>query len=249
MAAEINEPTRPSAPTIAEVFDDFLADQAKRLKPRTLAKYRSVVGLLGSYLNGYGHETLSQQEGALFEEHYNARGDAHKEFCEIFGPEHILPGVGMFLGYFMVRKVMAGADLKRAAGTVTKKLAAWLAEKGYVGEAAARGAAQRGAEAARDLPDAERAARILDDAFGDLPFDPNTAPEGAYYDFDHYTIARIEPGKLWLESFLTEGGPIGPIPVPRRATTLLKKNWDISCCIFRGRGRWLLADVANVYPH
>lgn len=249
MAAGNNEPTRPAEPTIAEVFDEFLADQARRLKPKTLARYESVIGLLRSYLDGYGHEDLSQQESALFEEHYDATGDAHKDFCELFGPEHILPNVGMFLSYFMVRKVMAGADLKRAAGTVTKKLATWLAEKGYVEEAAARDGVEEGARAARNLPNAERAARILDDAFGDLPFDPGTAPEGAYFDFDHYTIARIEPGKLWLESFLTEGEPIGPIPVPRRATALLKKNWDISCCIFRGRGRWYLADVANVYPH
>lgn len=31
----------------------------------------------------------------------------------------------------MVRKVIPGKDLMRAAGTVTKKLAAWLAEKSY----------------------------------------------------------------------------------------------------------------------
>ena len=144
---------------------------------------------------------------------------------------------------------MAGADLKRAAGTVTKKLAKWLAAKGYVAEGEANIAAAQGAEAARTLPNAERAARILDDAFGDLPVDPGTAPAGAYFDFDHYTIARLEPGKLWLESYLAEGPPIGPIAVPRQATALLRKDWDISCAIFRGRGRWYLADVANVYPH
>jgi hypothetical protein len=35
------------------------------------------------------------------------------------------------LGYFMVRKVIAGPSLLRTAGTVTKKLAAWLAAQGY----------------------------------------------------------------------------------------------------------------------
>jgi len=69
MAAENNEPTRPAEPTIAEVFDEFLADQARRLKPKTLARYESVIGLLQSYLNGYGHEDLPKQETALFEEH------------------------------------------------------------------------------------------------------------------------------------------------------------------------------------
>jgi len=41
-------------------------------------------------------------------------------------------GYSEFLGYFMPRKVMCGKDLMQAAGTVTKKLAKWLAEKGYV---------------------------------------------------------------------------------------------------------------------
>ena len=35
----------------------------------------------------------------------------------------------------MIRKVIAGRDLKRAAGSVTKKLSKWLAEKGYVSRA------------------------------------------------------------------------------------------------------------------
>jgi hypothetical protein len=32
----------------------------------------------------------------------------------------------------MVSKVICGKELLRAAGTVIKKLAAWLAEKGYI---------------------------------------------------------------------------------------------------------------------
>ena len=41
----------------------------------------------------------------------------------IFGPEKIPGNVAEFLDYFMVRKVMCGKDLMRAAGTVMKKLA------------------------------------------------------------------------------------------------------------------------------
>jgi len=46
------------------------------------------------------------------------------EFCDIFGPEHILSSIDEFLGYFMVRKVIAGKALLRTAGTTTKRLAA-----------------------------------------------------------------------------------------------------------------------------
>ena len=235
-------------PTIDQVFDEFLAEQTERLKPKTLSKYESVISLLRHHLNGYGYEGLSQEDSALFERHYNAEGDAHREFCEIFGPEHIIPNLGMFLSYFMVRKVSCGAELKRSAGTVTKKLSMWLAGKGYVDTEAAESAAERSAEAARDLPAAERAAQILSEA-GDLFFDPSELPDEDYMEFDRYTIARLEQGKLWLEACISGEGVIGPIAVPGKATALLQESWDISCALARVRGKWRLVEVANVYPH
>jgi len=52
----------------------------------------------------------------------------------------------------MIRKVMAGEELLRAAGTVTKKLARWLGDRQLVDTAAAAVAAERAGDAARDLP-------------------------------------------------------------------------------------------------
>lgn len=57
----------------------------------------------------------------------------------------------MFLGYFMIRKVMAGQELARAAGTVTKKLSKWLAAKGCISEEEAQDGADEGVKAVRDL--------------------------------------------------------------------------------------------------
>ena len=113
---------------------------------------------------GYAYQSLSTAEAALFDRYYNAPGDKHLEFCQLFGPDKIVANLGGFLGYFMIRKVVAGQDLKRAAGTVTKKLSTWLAAQGHVAEDEAQEGADLGAEAARDLPKAERAARILYDA-------------------------------------------------------------------------------------
>jgi len=235
-------------PAIDQVFEEFLVEQRERLKPRTVSKYESVISLLRHHLDGYGYEGLSKEESALFERHYNAEGDAHKEFCGIFGPDHIVPNIGFFLDYFMIRKVMCGAELKGAAGTVTKRLAKWLAEKGYIGEEDARDGAERGAEAARLLPVADRAAQILAEV-GDFFFDPSDLPDEDYMEFDHYTIVKIEPGRLWLEGFGGGEGVIGPISVPRKATELLQRDWDISCALARIRGKWRLVEVANVYPH
>ena len=91
----------------------------------------------------------------------------------------------------MIRKVMAGQDLKRAAGTVTKKLSTWLAAQGHVAENEAQEGADLGAEAARDLPKAERAARILYDATTDLALGSNDLSDN-FLKFDHLTTRRPE---------------------------------------------------------
>lgn len=249
MAARIVKLAQPADPTIDQVFEEFLAEQRKRLAPKTVTRYGDVLSLLRHHLNGYAHETLSTAESALFDRHYNAEGDDHRDFCDLFGPDKIIGSLGSFLGYFMIRKVMAGQDLKRAAGTVTKKLSKWLAAKGYISEEEAQAGADEGTEAARDLPKAERAAQILVDAVEDLAIDPNALADEDYLEFDHFTIGKIEPGKLWLEDF--EGGEsqlYGPVPVPNSATKLLRKGWDISCSLGRVRGKWRIVDVASVYP-
>ena len=156
MAAKITRLPQPASHTIEQVFDEFLGDQRRRLRPRTLSKYEDVLGLLRDHLNGYAYQSLSTAEAALFDRYYNAPGDKHLEFCQLFGPDKIVANLGGFLGYFMIRKVVAGQDLKRAAGTVTKKLSTWLAAQGHVAEDEAQEGADLGAEAARDLPKAER---------------------------------------------------------------------------------------------
>ena len=115
-----------------------------------------MIALFTQSLNGYAANSLSRSERALFDRHFNAEGEQHREFCDIFGPEHIFENVGEFLNYFMVSKVMAGADTLRASGTIMKKLAKWLAEHDYVRTDDAALAIEQGADAARNLPSAEK---------------------------------------------------------------------------------------------
>lgn len=238
----------PANPNIEQVLHEFLADQKHRLKPRTFSNYESVIDLFRSHVNGYAHDGLSRAESVLFEKHYNAKGKEHREFCEIFGPDKIVDSFSGFLGYFMVRKVLAGEDLKRAAGTVTKKLSKWLAEKGYTSQEVALEGSEEGGAAARNLPRAERAARILYDAANRVTLDPNTLSDEDYQDFDHYTIVKIQPGKLWVESFTGGEELIGPVLVPENATALLRAGWNISCSLGQTRGQWRLLEMGNVYP-
>ena len=120
-----------ASPTISTVLAAYLTDEKARLAARTYGLYADVIDLLQDSLNRYAANSLDKSDYKLWEALFDAEGDEHREFCQIFGPEHILPNIGEFLSYFMVSKVMAGQDLLRASGTVTKKLAKWMAEKGY----------------------------------------------------------------------------------------------------------------------
>lgn len=248
MGAKIVKLPLPAEPDISRVLVEFLEEQGTRLAPRTLAKYGTVLDLLRTHLNGYASESLSAPEAALFERRYNAKGEEHREFCELFGPEKIVENLGSFLDYFMIRKVIAGEDLLRSAGAVTKKLSTWLAEKGYISQETGDEATERSASAARDLPKAERAAQILRDAADRLAIDPAKLADDDYLEFDHFTIAQVEPGRLWFAVW--QHGRMrkrGPIPVPEPATRWLRPGWTISCALGRVRKSWQLLDVANVY--
>jgi hypothetical protein len=228
--------------TIDEALETFLADQRERLSARTLRNYEDVIGLLRHCLNGYGPNALDEPDRKRWEEAYQ---DDEEAFCHLFGPEYILSEVNEFLGYFMVRKVMAGQDLLRSAGTVTKKLANWLHEHGYAGEAARDLAVDRGTTASRDLPRAERLANLLYEqslatatvnraALGSRDIVGQDLP---------LQIERVEPGKLYFT------GVDGPLRVPREASDLAKPGWDVTITLIRQRGTWKVLEVGNVYPH
>jgi hypothetical protein len=219
--------------TIAEVFEEFLDDQKARLSPKTLGKYESIISLFTSYLESYwpGHD----------QDEYNRTTDQGETFSGTFGPEEIMGGYSEFLGYFMPNKVMCGKETMQAAGTVTKKLAKWLAEKGYVEDAGA--AVERASEAAKDLPAAQDVLGLLDD------YVATHAPDDYEDEIeDHFWITSIEPGKLWLEPLTMGEDVIGPVPVPKQVTQICGEMWDIGGVVVKtGRG-WRLLDVWKVSP-
>jgi hypothetical protein len=227
--------------TIDEVLEAFLADQRERLSARTLRNYEDVVGLLRLCLNGYGPNALDEPERKRWEEAYE---DDEEAFCHLFGPEYILPEVSEFLGYFMVRKVMAGQDLLRSAGTVTKKLAIWLHEHGYAGEAARDLAVDRGATASRDLPRAERLANLLyEQSLATAAVNRAAANPRDVVGRDlPLQIERVEPGELYFT------GVDGPLRVPREVSDLARPGWDVTITLIRQRGNWKVVEVGNVYP-
>jgi hypothetical protein len=223
--------TKPTK-TISQVFEEFLADQKDRISAKTFSKYQSIVQLYGSYLESYwpGHDG-----------EYDKITKVGGTYCGTFGSEDATEGYSEFLGYFMPRKVMCGKDTMRAAGTVTKKLAKWLAEKGYIEDT--EDAQEQASEAAKDLPNAQEVLDILS-AYLD-----ETAPakHGGEIE-DHFWIEKIEPGKLWLNPLTAGNSVIGPIPVPKRPTALCEPGWDIGGVVAKVGKGWRLVEVWNVSP-
>ena len=225
--------TAKPARTLAQVFEEFLADQKARISHKTYLKYQSIIGLYKSYLESYwpGHDQAE----------YNRITRAGGTFCDTFGPEEGTAGYSEFLGYFMPRKVMCGKETMQAAGTVTRKLAKWLTERGYIEDT--EDDQERAAEAARDLPNARKVLALLD-AFVD-----ETAPtrHGDQIE-DHFWIEKIEPGKLWLSPLTVGDSVIGPVPVPSKVTQLCQPMWDIGGVVAKTAGGWRLVEVWNVSP-
>ncbi len=238
-AGEQDESDRGVA-SIDRALETFLQERRTQLAPRTVRTYESVIELLQACLNSYGYQSLSELERRRWQAAYDA-GD-EQAFCRLFGPDKIVDNLGEFLGYFMMRKVLAGEALLRASGTVTRKLVVWLAERGYATPAAAQDAIQRAGAAAHDLPQAARLASVLSAAAqAAAPANVQALADEDYIE-DYLTISRVEPGRLWF------GEDIGPVKVPKTASELARQGWMVNLVLGRVRGQWRILEVGNVYP-
>ncbi len=141
----------------------------------------------------------------------------------------------------MIRKVMASQELLRAAGTVTKKLAAWLCENGYADEDDRDLATKTGTIAARDLPRAEKLADLLYRQSHAASFLGPPSPDRRVIE-DQLRIERAEDGAIYFE------GGIGPVPVTAQAAALATPGWRVTIVLAQKAGVWEIAEVGNVYP-
>lgn len=218
----------------------FLMEQKARLSERRFYQYEDVVDLLRHCLNGYGYQHLDEVQQQQFDQAYE-RGE--EAFCRLFGAAEMAAVFPEFLGYFMVRKVMAGPELGRTAGTVIKALGRWLREGGHLPAEKARDAERQGREAASALPRARRLADALA-RFAELQ--ASVDDDEADVDEGRFTITEIGPERLRLEN--DAGEDLGLVAVPPEAESLAQPNWSISGALARRRGRWHWVEVWNVYP-
>ncbi len=228
-----------ASPNITELLDEFLSEQAIRLKETTMRQYRVVVELIRHCLDSYGPNFLSDTEYHLYEKLYRYKG---LEFCSIFGADKIVAAIPTFLGEFMIRKVAASESLLKSSGTVTKKLVKWLAEQGYVGKARANKAIRFAAEASKVLPAAERLARLL------YEYAHNHTPRFWSVEIDDFfTIEEVLPGRLILSSLSSEIEMV-EIRLPDEILKHCQPGWHVNLLLGKTPRGWQIIETGNVYP-
>lgn len=219
--------------TIDQLFKEFLADQKARLSPRTLTKYKDAIDLYRSYLESYWPDHSGKE--------YDAITKSNGTYCGTFGAKEIASGFHEFLDYFMPHKVIAGNETMKAAGTVIKKLARWLVEKGLIEDDESLG--ELLSETARDLPASQKLLDRLEDWLAESPpIDSVRRIEG------HFRIQRIESRQIWLEPVLSDSRQNIPVPVPAAIAKACKVGWDIGGVVAETAKGWRLVEVWNLSP-
>jgi hypothetical protein len=219
--------------TIDQLLAEFLADQEARLSPTTYGKYATIIELYESYLERYRPGYSGKDADAMIQ----AKGS----YCGTFGAEDITAGFTEFLGYFMPRKVIAGNETMKAAGTVIKKLTRWLADKGY--SELDESVRDLVGAAARDLPASQK---LLDDLC-DWLAEAGPPPSGKEIE-GHFVIQRTGAGQIWLDPSFTGNEEIGPIPVPAKVARACKVGWDIGGVVAQTKKGWRLVEIWNISP-
>ncbi|HPU00490.1 MAG: hypothetical protein GX890_05020 [Firmicutes bacterium] len=232
---------QPAGPNIATVLREFLEEQAGRLGKETYGKYETAIELLQHCLSSYGPNYLEKEEEEMLERYKKESGRKDEfAFSVLFGPEKIPFIVEEFLGYFLVNKVMCGKDQLRAAGTVMKKLARWLAERGYIDGDEAEYMAGIAAKAYRELPSAEALSEALYEMVESSP-----TVKGEERIEDLFSVVKVEPGRLHLQ--VGDEEPV-VVKVPRRISDLCRVGWMIPLLLVKTPGGWRIAWAGTVYP-
>lgn len=224
--------------TIGQVITEYLEATPARRRRET----RSSLELLQSCLNGYAYQSLGPADARLFERLFNAQGSEHREYCGIFGPQKIVPELGQFFGWFLIRKVMARAEDLEAVGRDTRRFVEWLGEQGYIPRKAAAEGTALAEQATGTLPRAEEAAHLL---YRHIERQANREPDDVIE--GQFGITRLEPGRLWLESY-EQNDVLGPFAVPVAVTKRLAVGWEMSGAVGRVGKKWVVVEVWNVYP-
>lgn len=229
----------PPSDRIEAVFRRYLADRNRTLSAKDYRNFEAIVGFFKSSLNGYAYEGLFELERKRWEKAFDAGEE--DAYCRLFGADKIPGEIGAFVGYFMIRKVLAPKAVIASTGRVMGDLLDWLVGEGLVRAGDIVDAKERAEAAGTDLPLAERLAGLLYQQAEKSTIDVHALADEDYIE-DHLTIQKVEPGVLWFED------GIGPVHVGAAASRIARPGWSVNIVLGRVAGRWHVIEVGNVYP-
>ncbi len=224
----------PAGDSITGLISSFLQEQLIRVSLPTCQKYERAMQSLALALDAYGYSCADVDCDSVQE--------ADKTFCEVAGVEPLLSYLGEFFGYYLPRKMHASVSEVRECRAALGRFLQWLSEAGIIDPDDAR--AHR-SEVLRMGAEGIKAARLRW-----YEFAPVEAPPADQVDEsleEHFTVTRVEPGKVWLEEASETGEP-GMVRAPRAFTDLCEAGMDLAAKVQRAGDRWYLMDVYNVYP-
>lgn len=233
---------KPASPNINDILARFIADE----DPPSIDPYVSrtaIAECIQLNLNMYGHTTLTAEQGAWAMECYDEEDEAGS-FCNLFGPDYILPSFDDFLGYFMVAKIMGPPEMTAAAGPVCIDLARWMGAHGFATESEVEEAVAVAQGAASDLPAADAASALLHEHWqavhGEERLDDLDWDGGAL-------ITRIDKHAIWVRE-VDGGEEFGPVVIPRDASVLLEPGWVInSPFLVKTPSGWHIAESGFIH--
>jgi len=222
-----------------KILDDFLSDQDQRLSKRTYNNYENVIELFANYLNTYAYNNLEVEYQDIFEEKCI---NGEKSYCEIFSVDKVnFILIEDFMTYFLVKKVMAGKELIKNTITVMRQLVKWLYNNSYISEEES----EVMFSTINDLKDALPKSIELSDLIYEESR-KNEFKEFDSYEEGNFSIAKIKPGKLWVEDFMG-AVQIGPVIVPKNISSLAEEGWFMYLELGQKGNKYYILNSGNVY--
>jgi hypothetical protein len=152
---------RPADPSAWEVLDRWChAAPPPGSDERAFISRDAVAELIADNLDGYAYERLSKADRAWWQERRKQDEEAGA-FSRLFGREWIVETMDDFLGWFVIRKVMAGREELAAYGPLCVDLLRWMESQGLASGRAMDAAIDRAWRAAEDLPLADELGELL----------------------------------------------------------------------------------------
>lgn len=226
-------------PNIDTVLNEFLADQKRRLRPRTFVEYSAVIDLLRQSLERSTIPRDPQLADAVEKAQQQGREDA---VCSLCGPDEIVFAMPEFLGWFMIRHVVAGPSFMRSTRAVVNKLSRWLAEHHYL-DANSQKLSTEVREIASVLP---KVATLRDRLSDWASQQPITNRKDTVVTEGRFTIEEVTAKGWKIHDMLAHVH--GEIPVPPQWLDAEQVGWDVSGAVARRGAELQWVEVWNVYP-